>query len=450
MSNEKYYEPRQNANVPAAKQLQPPGGPVYDIEHGETPAMPDDSCGARTDEKPVTNPQRLLLAGAFAIAFFFQLYAFGAESDVGFMARYASFWAAYIVVFHLLCRDKVKKAPMAAPFAVTAVLLCCAAVAQAYIDDQMRWINVVILPCILMFHAQLVANPLPAGRESGYLALFFYGFFVQPFKYIGKFFNAAGSLFRKDGRMVWLGVLIAVPVAGMVLALLSSADAVVSSMLGRLFSDSRLQRLFFRLLVLFVFAVLFYSFLYGAKWGRREAAPTRTIVLWPAIAPRVVLGALIAIYAFFTAIQFVYLFGGRGLPDDLTYAAYAREGFSQLIWVAAINLAVFAACLCRVREDAIMRGMLVALLAATGVILASAFTRLGLYIGAYGLTFKRVQAFWMLGYISMIIALCCVRLFKSKLPLLRASAFILLGWYLVLNGFNAFAITGGLYGLYGL
>lgn len=390
------------------------------------------------DDTPVNAAQRWLLPGVLLIGFLFQqLLSHGFERPVTFALLYTGVWLSYIVVFHTLCYKQARSRLIALPFVITAIFLCAMMIAQAdgYSDINLLALNALAVPVLLMLHAQIVQHPLPLQKESGYMPLFFKGFFVQPFIHIPRFFKSTGSLFKQGGqsRMVWIGLLIALPVVGVVLALLLSADAVMRSISDNVFHDFDFGVYLIRGMVMLCAAVLFYSFFYGAAWAKPQAMSIRALPVWPALAPRIVVGALLCVYAVFTGVQFLYLFGGYGLPEGLTYADYARQGFSQLIWVAAINLAVFAACLCRVQQDAALRGLLIALLAATGVILASAFTRLGLYIGAYDLTFRRIQAFWLLCYISVVIIACGIRLFRKQLPLLRICALLLVIWYAILN-----------------
>ncbi len=67
------------------------------------------------------------------------------------------------------------------------------------------------------------------------------------------------------------------------------------------------------------------------------------------------------------------------------------------------------------------------------MVLASAFTRLFLYTGAYGLTFRRIQALWFLIYLTVVLTLCALRLYNAKFPLLRACALTFILWYVALN-----------------
>src|SRR5205823_3431807 len=55
----------------------------------------------------------------------------------------------------------------------------------------------------------------------------------------------------------------------------------------------------------------------------------------------VVLGALDALFLAFVLVQFRYFFGGANLVETsatLTYSEYARRGFFELVYVAALVL----------------------------------------------------------------------------------------------------------------
>jgi hypothetical protein len=128
------------------------------------------------------------------------------------------------------------------------------------------------------------------------------------------------------------------------------------------------------------------------------------------------LGALVALFAAFVALQLTTLFGGHEhvlRTTGLTYAEYARAGFAQLIAVAALTLAVIAGALHWARregpvDEGLLRGLLGALCALTLVVLASALERLGLYEEAYGFTRLRLlahaQILWLGGLFALLLA----------------------------------------------
>ena len=123
------------------------------------------------------------------------------------------------------------------------------------------------------------------------------------------------------------------------------------------------------------------------------------------------LAALVTLFAAFVAIQLATLYGGHEHVLDtagLTYAEYAREGFAQLIVVAALTLAVIGAAGRWAPPAA--RPLLIALCLLTFVILASALTRLGLYEEAYGFTRLRFSAHAIILWLGALFALVVVAL----------------------------------------
>ena len=123
-----------------------------------------------------------------------------------------------------------------------------------------------------------------------------------------------------------------------------------------------------------------------------RSTPARTE--W--VLPLVVMNAL---FLAFVLVQLSVLFGGHTYvleTADVTYAAYARSGFFQLLVVGALTLAVIATSVAWVRPEgldrSVMRLLLGLLCIWSFVILASAVKRLGLYEEAFGLTRLRFSA----------------------------------------------------------
>ena len=102
----------------------------------------------------------------------------------------------------------------------------------------------------------------------------------------------------------------------------------------------------------------------------------------------------------FVVVQATVLFGGRRHVLEtagLTYSEYARQGFWQLIVVAALALGVIAGALrlAAVRHAAdglLLRALIGVLCLLTLVIVASAVHRLHVYEDAFGLTRERLAA----------------------------------------------------------
>lgn len=410
------------------------------------PSAPEgyyESAPAQPAEKParsISKAERLLLLGVLPIGGIFSWLWHESYTDVHLTVVYGAFWLVYLLVFRILCPAQWKARGRVLGYAAIALIVLNGLQPWFGSSDGLFGLplmNFFGIPFLLMLHAQSAAWEVPREREAGsMIGLWFHGFFVQPFSSIPAFFRAIGTILRIRGKAgVLIGIAVAIPIAGIVLWLLMGADAVLDTLLPAFFSQFELGQGLSWVITALVAAMLFYSFLWRLKWGAAPAflesnAAVRKISPTPLY---VVVGTLLVIYAVFTYVQFVYLFGGAGLPAHLTYSEYAHEGFQQLIWVAAINFSLFAFLEVWVRETPALKGLAAGLLAATAVILASAFFRIGLYIDAYGLTLKRVMVVWFLLYLSAVLALAGVRLKKRGLPVLRFAAIGFVYWYLVLN-----------------
>ena len=126
--------------------------------------------------------------------------------------------------------------------------------------------------------------------------------------------------------------------------------------------------------------------------------------------------ALDLLFGSFVALQVAVLFGGRHHVLEtagLSFAEYARQGFFQLVFVAAATLAVVAAAVTwsrtKTRRDRMALRLLLGLLCLlTLAILASALKRLNLYVDVYGATRLRVSVhatiLWLGGIFILVIA----------------------------------------------
>lgn len=193
-------------------------------------------------------------------------------------------------------------------------------------------------------------------------------------------------------------VLAALPIA-LLAALLASADSVFASLFNFLFNfDPGLDvgRATQHAVIVGVLASVLSGLLCVAEARRVEDAPvTRPIGAVEAI---VILGAIVVLFAAFATTQVVVALGGAAhILDtaDLTRAAYAREGFFQLLAVAGFTLVlvVGVAAFGRIEsraEQLVYRiaATLVSLLTLSIVVVS--VIRLDLYADAFGLTMLRL------------------------------------------------------------
>ena len=142
---------------------------------------------------------------------------------------------------------------------------------------------------------------------------------------------------------------------------------------------------------------------------------------------RIALGALVVLFLAFVAVQLQVLFGGAGYvrrTTGLGLGEYARQGFTEMLLVAALTLAVVAVA--ARQRDLAVRLLVGALCLLCLVVLASAHSRLDLVVDAYGLTRVRVFGEAVLPWLA---ALLCLALAAGAHPriALRAPRIALVG-----------------------
>lgn len=220
------------------------------------------------------------------------------------------------------------------------------------------------------------------------------------------------------------GLLIAVPLVLVFVALFSSADAVFARITGDLFDwNLDLGSLPGRLALAAIVAWVAAGLLAFVATG--EDRPPSTTTDAPASGrPHLgsaeavtVLVVLDLLFIGFVVLQGAYLFGGRDTLDasGLTYAEYARRGFFELLAVAFL-----VAGLILVLEGFVRTRTRTYVLAAIGlvlltiVVLASAFLRLRLYQDAYGWTELRFYVLAAIAWLAIGALIAAVTLARNQ------------------------------------
>jgi hypothetical protein len=202
---------------------------------------------------------------------------------------------------------------------------------------------------------------------------------------------------RSTGRRVLVGALLASPILLVLGALLVGAEPVFGAYLRAILDLPHL-----------VVHVLMWAW-----FGWITAGYLRALILHPEdrwrpgrgpgigeVESLTVLGAIALLFGAYLAIEVRTLLGGAALVQSvtgMTYARYARQGFFELVVAAGITLAALLAVdWARGRTegepDRRVRGVSWVLLVMLGLVIASAFARLALYVSYYGLSSTRVYA----------------------------------------------------------
>lgn len=131
---------------------------------------------------------------------------------------------------------------------------------------------------------------------------------------------------------------------------------------------------------------------------------------------------IIFIYVIFFISQWGYYmsaFSGK-LPEGLSYAEYAREGFFQLCMVSFINMIiiVFVQLFMNVEKSVVSKikvGIVITYAVCTLILIATAMSKMALYIESYGLTQKRVYSSWLMIVLALLFVVIVVKQFVGKL-----------------------------------
>ncbi len=240
----------------------------------------------------------------------------------------------------------------------------------------------------------------------------------------GPIRNVAGSAVRERGSGLLRGLALGGALVVVFGALLASADRAFSQLAGRfLVPDFQPSLAAARLyLLVFVAALTGAYVVIGPRYATAGAgdgsdpfaSPTRrTLGFWDW---SIALGLLNTLFGAFVFVQMTVLFGGRHHVLEtvgLGYAEYARQGFFQLVGVAALVMCVIAMTVHWARADTGRERMLLRLLLGllcvlTLVILASALRRLTLYEDTYGFTRLRISVHAVILWLGILFGLVLV------------------------------------------
>ncbi|MDP9251427.1 MAG: DUF4173 domain-containing protein, partial [Chloroflexota bacterium] len=207
------------------------------------------------------------------------------------------------------------------------------------------------------------------------------------------------------------GVLLAAPFVVVFALLFSSADVVFARTLERVIDVKRLLELLGEAPGRLIVAGIVAWGAAGALWTMSRAPRAGASASPGPLAANTATVTLViidALFAAFVVLQLAYLFGGRDTLDaaGITYSAYARRGFFELIAVVAIVGGLLLGL------DVVVRGRgrpyvvaAVALLLLTAAILVSAYYRLDLYQRAYGWSELRFYAFAAIAFLAIALAI---------------------------------------------
>lgn len=248
-----------------------------------------------------------------------------------------------------------------------------------------------------------------------------YGQLPRSFRGLFHALRGNGSMLKKFGALI-LGLLIMLPVLGIVVPLLMSADAAFSGLM-KILPSGKPWEIFLTLPFAVPLACILYTRSVALRHRPKQAdAKPRGEGGLNSLTVNTVLVGLSLVYLLYLFSQLAYVVGGFAgiLPEEYTMAEYARRGFFEMAVLCGIDLGVVALAIGLVRRKNGKAPLVTRLLClfigvVTVFMVATASAKMFMYIGAYGLTRLRVMTELIMLFLGLATALVCLWLFVPKL-----------------------------------
>ncbi|HSX17444.1 MAG TPA: DUF4173 domain-containing protein [Patescibacteria group bacterium] len=227
------------------------------------------------------------------------------------------------------------------------------------------------------------------------------------------------------------GVLIALPVLVLFVALFSSADLVfrkyITDVFNVHFNGQFVAHGFWIIAATAVFVGVFGYLQKGpaalsslaSKNGQAVEKPRRQG--FGLTEASILFGSLNVLFLAFILVQLAYLFGGEHniTVQGFTYAEYARKGFFELLAVAVISFLLIlgaekALTIKDQKHSVRFKFLSAALILQVMVVMVSAFKRMALYESAYGFTSLRLYVQIAIVWLAVVFCILLYKIFKDQ------------------------------------
>ena len=373
---------------------------------------------------PITKGDFRMALAAILWTYVAFLLTLGNGMALGFMLTYLSGFILFTVYFYQKGKTVLK------PFETIcgALAVCTAPMVVLTGNGTKVLLTFLSFACCIIWFASLCGKQERA-TDAGLIPHVVTMFFGNAFGALGR---SMGSLFSSGGekhRHAWLwkamiGLAVSLPITGILLLLLTSADQAFSDLVQRIVENigEQILRMFL--------ALLFSPFLFAFALGLKKKAPPAPKqeknggIEFPYVTA--FLGLVSAVYLLYLFSQFAYFFNGFAgiLPKGVLPADYARKGFFELCTIAAINFVMlFLVLLFTMKKEtrlpAPVKWESAFICLFTLVLIATVFSKMILYINLFGLTQLRVYTMLFMAFMAVVFIALLVRLFVRKVRVLR-------------------------------
>lgn len=255
---------------------------------------------------------------------------------------------------------------------------------------------------------------------------------------------------NKKIQQIGIGILCAIPLLLIILALLISADGIFASLFGniseeimKLFTSETLISLFFRIilivLIMIYLSCIIYNILNKESAFNKVTASEFTLKLkLDKTIINTILTIINIVYLVFSVVQVIYLINPQKMVSDFKLSQYARQGFFQLMIVSIINFIIILVTNSNKADqnNKYTKLMNVLMSIFTIIIAVSSFMRMNLYEQEFGYTFLRLMVYTILVTEIIMIIPTIYYIIKGKINLFKSYFIIALSMYVVVNFVN--------------
>lgn len=293
-------------------------------------------------------------------------------------------------------------------------------------------------------------NSLKRGFSNFILIDFIKALFVLPFSSMGLMFKAMFS--SRSGKKLPLKIIAGLGIAliptGIVLSLLSYDSSFLSlwNSIFKIDYFNLFSHIGSLLLGIPIGMYIFGSFLSCVDNNGKDILTvescrkaSKSLKKIPVLTAVFATAPVLFVYIIFFISQWRYYISGftGKLPENLSYAEYAREGFFQLCAVSVINLILIVSVFLLMRrtddEPPIALKILALLFSAfTLILISTALAKMVMYIDCYGLTQKRIYATWLMAVLALIFVFIAIQQIAPKLKTVAISFVVVVALFAVL------------------
>ena len=267
-------------------------------------------------------------------------------------------------------------------------------VLKGNLDGTNQLLNIIVLPLLISTYLfMLVRSDFNVSLENMFLV--FKLFPKNLFKNL-KFIKIDTNKEKNDKIInIIFGTIIGVFISGLILVLLTSADAYFDKFLSSIVTNINVDfNLWYVIKGIIYFVVLF---VIGINLFKNKEIALKESKI-SNVNKTVVTTMLVIVnfvFVLFLISEISKLCGNfLKVPKGYIYSSYAREGFFQLLFVTLINFGIILYLIYKtnlVKEDKKVKYLVLSLIAFSIFLIFNSYYRMFLYIGRFGFTNLRLQ-----------------------------------------------------------